>query len=71
MIGGNTQQFCGRLLDFLLEVAREYGPPVLGNGLVTSEGEFWHRQRNPGATSIRCPKVGSASLFHLRDWVHM
>ena len=94
-----------RLLDFLLEAAREYGPltsfrlgprhvswqahpirmpsttsstsepeptsPVLGNGLVTSEGEFWRRQRNPGATSIRCPKVGSASLFHLRDCVHM
>jgi cytochrome P450 len=86
LIGGNIRQFRARLLDFLLETAREYGPltsfrigprrlflasgpelieqvlitdakhyvkhfgaraykPVLGNGLVTSEGEFWHRQR--------------------------
>ena len=86
LIGGNIFQFRARLLDFLLETAREYGPltnfrigprrvflasapdlieqvlitdakhyikhfgarafkPVLGNGLVTSEGEFWHRQR--------------------------
>ena len=86
LIGGNLRQFRTRLLDFLLEAAREYGPltsfrvgprrvflvsapeliekvlitdakhyikhfgaraykPVLGNGLVTSEGEFWHRQR--------------------------
>ena len=86
LIGGNIRQFRTRLLDFLLEAAREYGPltsfrigprrvflasapdlieqvlitdarhyikhfgarayrPVLGNGLVTSEGEFWHRQR--------------------------
>jgi cytochrome P450 len=86
LIGGNIRQFRARLLDFLLETARDYGPltsfrigprrvflarapelieqvliadakhyikhfgaraykPVLGNGLVTSEGEFWHRQR--------------------------
>jgi cytochrome P450 len=86
LIGGNIGQFRDRLLDFLLETARDYGPltsfrigprrvflasapelieqvlitdakhyikhfgaraykPVLGNGLVTSEGEFWHRQR--------------------------
>jgi len=86
LIGGNIRQFRDRLLDFLLQVARDYGPltsfrvgprriflasasdlieqvlitdarhytkhfgarafkPVLGNGLVTSEGEFWHRQR--------------------------
>jgi cytochrome P450 len=86
VIGGNIRQFRARLLDFLLETARDYGPlasirigprrvflasgselieqvlitdakhyikhfgaraykPVLGNGLVTSEGEFWHRQR--------------------------
>ena len=86
LIGGNIRQFRNRLLDFLLEAAREYGPltsfrigprrvflasapdlieqvlitdakhyikhfgaraykPVLGNGLVTSEGEYWHRQR--------------------------
>jgi len=86
LIGGNIRQFRARLLNFLLETARDYGPltsfrigprrvflarapelieqvliadakhyikhfgaraykPVLGNGLVTSEGEFWHRQR--------------------------
>jgi cytochrome P450 len=85
LVGGNIRHFRARLLDFLLETAREYGPvasfrigprraflaspelieqvlitdakhyikhfgaraykPVLGNGLVTSEGEFWHQQR--------------------------
>jgi cytochrome P450 len=86
LIGGNISQFAPRRLDFLLEVARVYGPvasfrlgrrrvflvsepdlieqvlvtdakhyikhfgaraykAVLGNGLVTSEGEFWLRQR--------------------------
>ena len=86
LIGGNIREFGPRKLDFLLNVAREYGPlasfrlghrrillasdpdlieqvlvtdakhyikhfgvraykPVLGNGLVTSEGEFWVRQR--------------------------
>ena len=86
IVGGNSRQFRARLLDFLLDTARDYGPlasfrvgprrvflasgpdlieqvlvtdarhyikhfgarafkPVLGNGLVTSEGALWHRQR--------------------------
>ena len=86
LIGGNISQFVPRRLEFLLELARDYGPvasfrlghrrvflvsepelieqvlvtdarhyikhfgaraykAVLGNGLVTSEGEFWLRQR--------------------------
>ncbi len=86
LIGGHIRQFGGGRLDYLLNIAREYGPlaslrfgprrvflasgpdlieqvlvtdarhyikhfgaraykPVLGNGLVTSEGEFWLRQR--------------------------
>jgi cytochrome P450 len=86
LIGGNLGQFGVRRLDFLLDVARQYGDvasfrfatrriflvsdpdlieqvlmtdarhyikhfgarayqPVLGNGLVTSEGETWLRQR--------------------------
>jgi cytochrome P450 len=86
IVGGNSRQFRARLLDFLLDTARDYGPlasfrvgprrvflasgpdlieqvlvtdarhyikhfgarafkPVLGNGLITSEGAFWHRQR--------------------------
>jgi len=85
-LGGNLGQFTSKRMDFLLEVAREYGDvasfrlgphriflvvdsdlieqvlvtdarhyikhfgaraykPVLGNGLVTSEGETWLRQR--------------------------
>jgi cytochrome P450 len=86
IVGGNSRQFRARLLDFLLDTARDYGPlasfrvgprrvflasgpdlieqvlvtdarhyikhfgarafkPVLGNGLVTSEGALWQRQR--------------------------
>ena len=85
-LAGNLGQFGNRRLNFLLDVARDYGPiasfrfgprriflisdsdlieqvlvtdakhyikhfgaraykPVLGNGLVTSEGETWLRQR--------------------------
>ena len=115
-IGGNIRQFRARLLDFLLETAREYGPltsfrigprrlflssgpelieqvlitdakhyikhfgvraynPVLGNGLVTSEGEFWHRQRKliqPVFLKARvqsyAPIMGDLTVRMLDSW---
>ena len=117
LIGGNIRQFRDRLLDFLLQVARDYGPltsfrvgprriflasaselieqvlitdarhytkhfgarafkPVLGNGLVTSEGEFWHRQRKliqPVFLKTRvqsyAPIMGDLTERMLESWI--
>lgn len=117
LIGGSIRQFRDRLLDFLLQVARDYGPltsfrvgprriflasaselieqvlitdarhytkhfgarafkPVLGNGLVTSEGEFWHRQRKliqPVFLKTRvqsyAPIMGDLTERMLESWI--
>lgn len=99
-LSGNLGQFSRDRLDFLLSLARDYGPlasfrfgprhvflasdpdlieqvlvtdarhyikhfgaraykPVLGNGLVTSEGDFWLRQRRLSQPSFHKQRIQS------------
>lgn len=116
LIGGCIDKFGDGLLDFLLEMARDYGPlasarvgpkriflasdpalieqvlvrdakyyvkhfgarafrPALGNGLVTSEGAYWQRQRKvvqPAFMKARvrsyAPVMGDLTDRMLETW---
>lgn len=61
--------------NFVKPFAFDFARPVLGNGLLTSEGEFWKRQRRLASGTFRADRIAgygpdmvAATLRQLDGW---